>query len=152
VRDEKPEDEVRALEAANRDLVKALKAFVWLDKHACYIRDDPERFAEFFEAVVGDAKDAIARAEAGKIVTKPRLIQLPDGSWEDPDDVSRVEVPDGTVPSRGGYDASVVAVVRKDGSRRLIEYLSGEKACEARDAIAGLVNEARGYPAAGYGE
>lgn len=57
------EDRARRLEAERDGLLRALGGFLWLGNNLHNIRGDPEPFRHFYEACLGDAKDAIARIE-----------------------------------------------------------------------------------------
>jgi hypothetical protein len=70
---------------------------------------------------------------------KPRLIQLKNGSWVDPDCIIGIEAFGGGW-SNGTLHAPRVAVVTKDGSRLVIDFDLFEDAEVERDRLAAIVN------------
>jgi hypothetical protein len=71
---------------------------------------------------------------------KPRLVQLPNGSWVDPDCIIAIEAFSGGW-SHGTLHAPRVVVATKDGSRLVIDIDSFEDAEAERDRLAAVINE-----------
>jgi hypothetical protein len=70
---------------------------------------------------------------------KPKLIQLKNGSWVDPEYIIGSEAFGGGW-SHGTLHAPRVVVVTKDGSRLVIDFDSFEDAEAERDRLAAVVN------------
>jgi hypothetical protein len=96
-------------------------------------------------AAAGAERDAATppvRGQRSKAMSdQPRLIQLADGSWIDPDCIIGIEALSGGW-SYGTLHAPRVVVVTKDGSRLVIDYDSYEDAEAERDRLAAVVNGA----------
>lgn len=65
-----------------------------------------------------------------------RLIQLPNGSWIDPECICRVLVLDAIGDTAGMHVPPRVVVVTRDGDRELVHCSSLADAHEMRDRIA----------------